>query len=79
MKNFTLPLLAITALLATSGCTSVAQGKSTFTVQCQSVLGIGCGWEDAEEAIPAGGKVTNVNHTGMLFNLIKTSTIGGTK
>ena len=70
--------LAFTVLLST-GCTSVLQGKSSFTVTSSSVLGIGGGYESAENAIPAGGKITNVNHMAMLFGIFKSTTIGGTK
>ncbi len=79
MNRILIAVLATAAVLGSSGCTSVAQGKSTFTVHCGTFLGIGCGFEDAEAAIPAGGKVTNVNHDEMFFGLFKASTIGGTK
>ena len=79
MKKFTSLALILGVLLGSTGCMSVAQGKSTFTVQCQSIIGIGCGFEDAEDAIPSGGKVTNVNHSASFLGLFKTSTIGGTK
>jgi hypothetical protein len=79
MKKLVVPALLLVSLTGASGCTSVMQGKSTFTVHCQTFLGIGCGFEDAEEAIPAGGKITNVNHSAFLFGLFKHSVIGGTK
>ena len=78
MKKMRAALLLSIFAMAT-GCLSVMQGKSTFTVQCNSVLGMGCALADAEAAVPTGGKVTNVNHSESVFGLMKSSTIGGTK
>lgn len=79
MKKIAVSAVLLTSLFGTSGCMSVHQGKSTFTVQCQSFIGIGCGHEDAENAVPSGGKVTNVVHSASILGLFKTSQIGGTK